>query len=148
MKRILPWILIASIFVIVSLIFLFRTIGLHHRGQIIDNTPCNQVGTTWRSGDGKIQFTIVEPTPTVDDNGIEYNGKRHGVGTMQTDSGCMDITFYTGLFGEVYILDSADTTIEKGEGDFKHNDQLTVTFNEKTTYLEEGAVITFYRVDE
>ena len=119
-----------------------------NRDKVFENTPCNQVGTTWRSEDGKIQFTIFERTPTVDANGIKDVGVRRGVGTMETDEGCIDITFYTGLIGEVYINNSTDTILEKGVGDFKHKDQLTVTFNEKTTYLEEGAAITFYRVDE
>lgn len=113
------------------------------------NTPCKQVGTTWRSEDGKIQFTIVEGADTINADGITIMGSTHGVGTITTDDGCIDIIFETFLQCKVYIRDNVgETDYEIGVGDFEHNDQLTVTFNEKTTYLEEGAVITFYRVDE
>ena len=114
------------------------------RRRSFENTPVRQIGTTWRSEDGMIQFTIVER-----DNPPGVHGTdSYGEGTMETDSGCVKIVFRTGMVCDVAIyLLGTDEILEKGSGDFKYSDQLTVTFTE-TTYLEENAVITFYRVDE
>ena len=113
------------------------------------NSLYKQVGTTWRSEDGKITFTIVKEAATINEDGIKISGTTHGIGTMITDEGSIDIIFKEFLYCEVFIRDAASgENLEEGVGDFKHDDRLTVTFNEKTTYLEEGAVITYYRVDE
>ena len=112
------------------------------------NSLYKQVGTTWRSEDGKITFTIVKEAATINEDGIKISGTTHGIGTMITDEGSIDIIFKEFLYCEVFIRDAASgENLEEGVGDFKHNDQLTVTFK-KTTFLEEDTVITFYRVEE
>ena len=120
-----------------------------YRKRAINNTPLNQVGTTWCSENGKIQFVIVEEQDTVTDDGIPVKNGNQGVGTMEINGKVMDIVFTTNVGGWVFISDkNQETVFEEGIGDFEQQDQLTVTFSKKATYLEEGAVITFYRVDE
>jgi hypothetical protein len=128
-------------------------------------TDKNQMGfgTTWRSEDGKIQFTIqTVVAKEVHSDGKEFTFRSmRGVGTMETGNGCIDIWITQGWdyasnksgHGDFIIKlapeDDYDAkiTLECGLRGPLEDGKVTVTFT-TTTYLEENAVITFYHVDE
>ena len=128
-------------------------------------TAKNQMGlgNTWRSEDGKIQFTMqVVDTKVVHSDGKEFwHQGVHGIGTMETENGSINIRVDTGWWYEntragyaefIIKLASEDEyspkiTLESGLRGPLEDGKVTVTFS-STTYLEENAVITFYRVDE
>ena len=125
----------------------------------------NQMGieNPWRSEDGKIQFTMQSVViKEVHSDGKEFMVRTtRGVGTMETDNGCIDIWIHTwwdydsnksGHGGFIIQLAPEDEygpkiTLESGLRGPLEDGKITVTFT-ATTYLEENAVITFYYVDE
>lgn len=149
MKRTIALLLIITIVISLQGCFLADiSQAVEHRHRAIDNTPLKQLGTTWRSEDGKIQFTVVEGMETVNADGITIINGNRGVGTMETNGETVDIVFTTHVSGSVCINDSYnEVVLEEGIGEFEKDNQLTVSFYLKTTYLEKGAIITFYRVE-
>lgn len=109
----------------------------------VGNRPCDQPGSTWRSEDGSISFTV------------EENGTGDGIGVMNIDDQEIDIIFGRGVTTDIYIY-YADSRIgntltepnfEYWVGDFRKSDAFTITVM-NTTYYSEGQTIAFYREAE
>ena len=144
MKRLIAVMLMIALCLSLSGCFIGDIMNHYFYGYLIYG-PMSQPGTTWRSEDGKIQFSVVriETESPSEDYVVDASG------TMETVDGCIDIQFEF-VKNQIIIGSKIDPTLalEIGGADFTRDDQFTVTFNKMTTYLEEGAVITFYRVDE
>ena len=121
------------------------------------------VGTTWQSSDGSIQcvFQVVN-FQTIISDGRELGAQNvYGIGTMETDTGLIDIWVYESWgydseesgYGTFKIYEAPKdsygpkTVLEEGTRGPLDNGTVQVTFT-KTTYLGENSVITFYCVDE
>ena len=139
----------------------FDFMGIREKNKMLNNQM--GLGNTWRSEDGKIQFTMqLVSTKVVHSDGKEFWAQGvHGIGTMETENGSINIRVDTAWgydsnksgYGEFIIkLASEDEygpkiTLESGLRGPLEDGKITVTFT-TTTYLEENTVITFCRVDE
>ena len=121
------------------------------------------VGTTWQSSDGSIQcvFQVVN-FQTIISDGRELGAQNvYGIGTMETDTGLIDIWVYESWgydseesgYGTFKIYEAPKdsygpkTVLEEGTRGPLDNGIVQVTFTH-TTFLDKNSIITFYCVDE
>jgi hypothetical protein len=130
------------------------------------NLPCHQVGSKWRTEDGRIEFTIIDTfIPEHEEtlsNGTTYKVMadhwHHGEGTFMTaDGNRIPIVYTEGAASEWHILIRSD---EKQEDDLDPETEIYEYWGisrvrdgyiefaaEKTGIFEPGDTIRLYRVE-
>ena len=118
----------------------------------IGKTPCDQIGTSWATRDGRIRFVIVnEPSSmTKAKTGIDGPTNEddtnwvHGLGTVTTDDGQMiEFVFISGLKGQMSISYLSKSSSLEPETVFEHGsllclskDMSIIVFREESKLFE------------
>ena len=107
--------------------------------------PSDQPGTTWRTEDGTVVFSVKEYDPS-------------GYGYIQTEEGKVDIVISMGMTTSMILISYADEHANTGENqpiptfarwttESVRKNTFVVRVNE-TVYFEPGQLLTFHKVPE
>lgn len=148
-----------GILILLCMVAFFYVLHIRFLGK----SPCNQVGTSWRTSDGRITFSVVETDPAEDKNAASLghvassdDGKWvHGFGKAElSNNNTVEIVFVDGIKGQVNISYATQNigenriiVDERGSLICLSSNWCVVRLRESSELLG-GKIISFYKMND